>query len=105
MQASTGTDGGSLSSPDGPNAPFFIPPNRAPTHRDKVVWMPGESCWAIRAKVADGSGGAKMKSWRLIVDRTLDAEKYAEEKIRVRKQAVHEWNEADRSSAARLNVE
>ena len=46
-----------------------------------------------------------MKSWRLIVDRTLDAEKYAEEKIRVRKQAVHEWNEADLSNAARLNVE
>ena len=106
VQASTGTDGGSLSSPDGPNAPFFIPPNRAPTHRDKVVWKLGESCWAIRAKVADGSGGATMKSWRLNVDRALDGEKFAEERIRVGKQAVHEWNEADLSNAARLkNVE
>ena len=106
VQASTGTDGGSLSSPDVPNAPFFIPPNRAPTHRDKVVWRPGESCWAVRAKVADDSGGTKMKSWRLIVDRALDPEKFAEERIRVGKQAVHEWNEADLSNAARLkNVE
>ena len=106
VQASTGTDGGSLSSPDVPSAPFFIPPNRAPTHRDKVVWMPGESCWVVRAKVADDSGGTKMKSWRLIVDRALDPEKFAEERIRVGKQAVHEWNEADLSNAARLkNVE
>ena len=106
VQASTGTDGGSLSSPDVPNAPFFIPPNRAPTHRDKVVWRPGESCWAVRAKVADDSGGTKMKSWRLIVDPALDPEKFAEERIRVWKQAVLEWNEADLSNAARLkNVE
>ena len=106
VQAATGTDGGSLSSPVGPNAPFSIPPNRAPTHRDKVVWRPGESCWAVRAKVADGSGGTKIQYWRLSVDPALDSEKFAEERIRVGKQAVHEWNEADLSNAARLkNVE
>ena len=105
VQASTGTDGGSFSSPERSNAPFFVPPDCAPTHRDKVVWRPGESCWAIHAKVADGKGGKTRKCWRLLVDRALDGGNYAEERIRVWKQAVEEWNKADLSNATRLKVE
>ena len=106
MHASAGTDGGSLPSADVPKAPFSIPPNPAPNHRDKVWWRPGESCWVVRAKVADGSGGTKMNSWRLTVDKKVEAEKFEEERIRLGRQAVLQWNALDLSSAPRLpNVE
>ena len=54
--------------------------------------------------MADGSG-KKTRRWSLRVNPELPGAEYKEERVRVWKQAVEEWNTTDMSDAPRLEVE